>query len=164
MATTLGTLVTAFDATPMTTVNARLHGGLTRTISEVSELAIHAIGDVHIVARVPVDAVIKAVRHANDALTAGAADIGLYKKNADGTYTAVGSSCFATAVAMGSAVALTDVTYEAAATNIDKRNVPAWQRAGLSARPAYGDLYVAYTFTTATTAVGTILTEVEYTI
>lgn len=162
MATYLGIHATDFDSNPIDFVDARLHGGRVMTISSVDEVPDTANGDVLIIARVPVDAVIKSVRSANDALGAGTMDLGLYKKNADGTYTAVDDNCFADAIAVTSANALTDVTYEAAATDISKRNQPAWQRAGLSARPAYGDLYIAATFDTGTSSVATLLTEIDY--
>ena len=164
MPTFLGQHITDFDSTPFDVVPARLHGGRQFTISDVTEVPDTANGDVLVVARVPVDAVIKSVKFACDALGAGTADIGLYRKASDGTYVAVDDDCFASAIAVTSAVALTDVTYEAAAANIDKRNVPAYTRAGLSARPAYGDLYVALTFDTGTSSVGTALTEIEYTL
>jgi len=164
MATFLGIHATDFDSTPFDVVPARLHGGVIQTISSVDEVPDTSNGDILIIARVPVDAVIKSVRSGNDALGAGTMDLGLYKKNNDGTYTAVDDDCFASAIAVTGANALTDVTYEAAATDISKRNAPAWSRAGLSARPAYGDLYIAATFDVGTSSVATLLTEIDYTL
>jgi len=164
MATFLGTHVTDFDSTPFDVVDARLHGGLLRTISCVDEVPDTANADVLILARIPIDAVVKSVRSGNDALGAGTMDLGLYKKNADGTYTAVDDNCFADAIAVTGANALTDVTYEAGATLIADRNKPAWQRANLSTRPEYGDLYLAATFDTGTSSVATLLVELDYTV
>jgi hypothetical protein len=164
MPTFLGIHATDFDSNPFDVVDARLHGGLIHTISSVDEVPDTANADVLIIARVPVDAVIKSVRSANDALGAGTMDLGLYRKNSDGTYTAVDDDCFASAIAVTSANALTDVTYEAAAANIALRNQSAWQRAGLASRPAYGDLYIAATFDAGTSTVATLLTEIDYTL
>ena len=54
------------------------------------------------------------------------------------------------------AVVQTEVLFEAAAANIDKTNYALWQWAGLSARPAYGEMYVALTYDTGTSAAGTV--------
>lgn len=164
MPTFLSEHITDFDQNPIDFVDARLHSGRLLTQSTVNEVPDTANGDNLILLRIPVDAVVKSVRAANDALGAGTMDIGLYRKNSDGTYTAVDDDCFASAVAVTGANALTDITYEAAATNIALRNQPAWQRAGLSARPAYGDLYLAATFDTGTSTVATLLVEVDYTL
>lgn len=163
MATFLGQHITDFDSSPFDVVPSKLHGGLIRTASSVDEVPDTGNGDNMMVIQLPVDAVVKKVSFACDALGAGTADIGVYKKNSDGTYTAVDDDVFATQIAVTSAVALTDVTYEAAATNIADRNKPLWQRAGLSARPAYAEFYVGYTFDTGTSTVATALLEVEYT-
>lgn len=164
MATFLGQHATNFDATPPTVVEGRLHGGYMFTMSSVDEVPDTANGDIMMIFKVPVNSVIKAVRFANDALGAGTADIGVYRKASDGTYVAVDDDVFATAIAVTGANALTDVTYEAAATNIDARNKPLWQRCGLSAQPAYGDFYIGYTFDTGTSSVATALLEVDYTV
>lgn len=163
MPTFTGQHIADFDSNPFDVVDARLHGGVLKTMSSVDEVPDTANADNMMIFRLPVDAVVKSVRFACDALGAGTADIGVYKKNGDGTYTAVDDDCFATAIAVTSAVALTDVTYEAAAANIADRNKPLWQKAGLSARPAYGDLYIGYTFDTGTSTVATALLEVDFT-
>lgn len=163
MATFLGTHITDFDQTSIDFVDSNLHSGRIHSISCVDEIPDTANADNMIVARVPVDAVVKTVRFACDALGAGTIDIGFYRKNANGTYTAVDVDAFATLIAVTSALAITDVTYEAAATNIAFRNQPVWQRAGLSARPDYSDMYIGYYFATGTSAVGTVLLDIEYT-
>lgn len=163
MPTFLSVNATNFDATPVNFVDARQHGGVIKCITSVDEVPDTANGDVMIVCRLPVDAIVRRVRFGCDALGAGTADVGTYRKNNDGTYTAVDDDCFASAIAVTSAVAVTDVTYEAAATDISKALQPLWQRSALSARPAYGDLYIGYTFDTGTSTVATALLEVEFT-
>lgn len=164
MATTKGTHITSFDSTPPTTVNSRLHGGVVKICKDAFEIADTGNGDSVIVFKLPVDAVVHRVRFGCDNLTSGTVDIGVYKKENDGTYTAVDDNCFADAIALGSgAVAVTDVTYEAGATLIADALQPLWERANLSARPAYGDLYVALTTDTGTGATGTVYMEVQYT-
>lgn len=161
MATFLGTHITKFDSTPFDVVDSRLHGGTVKSYVDAFELADTANNDFAIVFRLPIDAVVKRVLFGCDALGAGTADIGLYKKNNDGTYTAVDQDCFATLIAVTSAVAVTDVTYEAGATNIANARKALWEIAGLSTRPEYGDLYVTITTPTGTSTVGTVYLELE---
>lgn len=163
MATFKGTHITKFDSTPMETVNSRLHGGVLKTCKDAFEIADTANDDNVILFRLPIDTVVHKIRFACDALSAGTVDIGLYRKAADGTYVAVDQDCFATLIAVTGAVAITDVTNEAGATNIADMLKPIWQRAGLSTRPAYNDMYLALTTPTGTGATGTVYVEVEYT-
>lgn len=164
MTTYKGTHITDFDSTPPDVVNARLHGGVVKIAKDAFEIADTGNADSVILFRLPIDAVVHRVYFACDDLTSGTVDIGTYKKNADGTYTAVDDDCFASAIALGSgAVALTDVTYEAGAALIADALQPLWERSNLSARPAYGDLYIALTTDTGTGATGTVYVEVQYT-
>lgn len=163
MATFKGTHITNFDSAPFNSVNARLHGGVVKICKDAFEIADTANADSVILFRLPIDAVVHTVKFACDALSAGTVDIGTYKKNNDGTYTAVDDDCFASAIAVTNAVALTDVTYEAGAALIADALKPLWQRSNLSARPDYGDLYIALTTDTGTGATGTVYVEVQYT-
>lgn len=164
MATLKGTHITKFDATPPDTVNARQHGGVLKKAVDAFEIGDTDNGDVTIVFKLPIDAIVHQVRFGCDDLTSGTLEIGVYKKNNDGTYTAVDADIFASAVALGSgAVAIADNTYEAAAGNIDDALKPLWERAGLTTRPAYGELYIALTHTVGTGADGTVYMDVEYT-
>lgn len=164
MTTTKGTHITNMDSTPPEIFNARLHGGVVKICKDAFEIADTGNGDNVIVFKLPIDAVVHRVRFGCDDLTSGTIDIGTYKKNADGTYTAVDDDCFASAIALGSgAVAITDVTYEAGATLIADALQPLWERSNLSARPAYGDLYIGLTTDTGTGATGTVYLEVQYT-
>lgn len=163
MATTKGNHITNFDATPPLTVNSRLHGGVLKSAVDQFELADTANGDIHHVFKLPIDAVIHSVRMATDDLgSAGTVDIGFYTKNADGTYSAVDIDAIASLIDVNSAATvLTEYRFEAAA--IETADQPAWELAGLSDRPAYGDIYLSLTTPTGTTAAGTVAIQVTYT-
>lgn len=163
MATTKGTHITNFDATPKTAVNARLHGGVLKAAVDQFELGDTADGDIHHVFKLPVDAIIHSVKMAADDLgTAGTIDIGFYKKNSDGTYTAVDADAIASAIDVNAAATgITEYRFEAAA--IETADQPAYELAGLSARPDYADIYLSLTTPTGTTAAGTVAIMVQYT-
>lgn len=161
MATLKGTHVTDFDSTPFDVVRSRLHGGNTKHYRDAFEIGNTDNGDVTIVFKVGIDEVPTSLKYAHDALTSGALDIGLYKKNADGTYSAVDDNAFADSIDPSSAAALTEALYEAAATNIANANKTMWEWAGLSARPDYAELYVAITHDTGTGADGTFLLQLD---
>lgn len=156
MPTYLGTHIAKFDATPPETVNARLHGGVVKEWKDAYEEINNENGDVRILFRLPIDLVPSELLFACDALGAGTVDIGLYRKNNDGTYTAVDDDCFASAIAVTSAVANADQIFEAGAANIDDTNKPLWQWANLSTRPDYADLFLALTFDAGTSQGGTV--------
>lgn len=148
--------MTSFVATPATIVNARLWGGVSKEYKDTWEEPDNANGDVTIVGPLPIDFVPSSILFASDALGAGTANVGLYKKNSDGTFTAVSAECFASDIAVTTAVAQTEVLFEAAATDIANTNKSLWQWAGLSARPDYAELFIALTFDTGTSSAGTI--------
>ena len=163
MPTFKGTFITAFDATPPTHVNARLHGGVQKVVRDQFELADTANADIAPVLKLPVDAIIDHVYLAADDLgTAGTLDISIFKKAADGTYTAVLGNAFANNIDVSTAaVARTD--YRFSTQGIETANQTLWELAGLSARPAYNDMYVGLTTDTGTTAAGTVYLSVAYT-
>lgn len=164
MVTTYGTHITNFDANPPNTVNSRLHGGVVKGAVDVFELPVLAnVADAHIVFKVPVDAILHSVKMAADDLgTTGDVHIGFYKKNADGTYVAVDADAIATAVDVNAAATgLTEYRFEQATINTAAD--AAYVLAGLSARPAYGDLYIGISASEATTAVGTVAMQIQYT-
>lgn len=163
MATQKGTHVTKFDATPPTAVASRVHGGVVKYAGDTMELVDTANNDQAIVVKLPVDAVIQSVKFACDDLGgAGTADITFYKKNADGTYTEIADGLIANGIDVNTAaVSLTE--YRFSVLNINTVNQSAWQLAGLSARPAYGDIYIGVTTDTGTTVDGTIALQVLYT-
>lgn len=159
MATLKGSHITDFDSNPFDVVHSRLHGGNLKHYRDAFEIGDTDNGDITHVFKVGIDEVPVSLKFACDALTSGALDIGLYKKNADGTYSAVDDDAFASAIDPSSAVALTEKLYEAAATNIANAKKTMWEWAGLSARPAYAELYVSITHDTGTGADGTVLLE-----
>lgn len=158
-----GTHVTNMTATPPVSTDGRVGGGVVKHTRDTWEYTDNENGDYTVVLKVPVDAVPISIKYASDDLTSGTSDIGLYKADGDGTFTAVDDDAFASAIAQGSgAVALTEVLYEAAATNIANANSSFWEWAGLSARPAYDDMYITVTNDTGTGAAGTGLLECSY--
>ena len=162
MATQKGTHVTNFDSTPFETTNARLHGGVKKVVRDTFELADTANGDVAHVLKVPVDAVIDSVIFACDDLgSAGTVDIGFYTKNADNTYTAVDADAIANNIDVATA-AVGATEYRFSAKGLETANQTAYELAGLSARPAYGDLYISLTTDTGTTTAGTVYLKAEY--
>lgn len=105
--------------------------------------------------RVPSNFVLTGLRLAWDALGGSAAgDVGVYAVAGNGG-AVVDADEFASAVALSSAGAWTDVMEEAAATDIAKIGMPLWERLGLTTDPAVG-YDIAVTLTVATGAAGTI--------
>lgn len=157
-----GTHITQFDATPPTSVNSRLHGGVVKYAGDAFELADTAGNESAYVVKVPVDAVIPSIKFACDDLgTAGSLDITFFKKNNDGTYTELADGLIANGLAVTSAIGLTE--YRFSALNIDTVNKAAWELAGLSARPDYNEIFIGFTTDVGTTAAGTVALQVLYT-
>lgn len=163
MTTTYGNHITNFDATPPNSVNSRLHGGVLKAAVDQFELADTADDDNHIVFKITVDSILHSVKMATDDLgTAGDIDIGFYYKAADGTYTIIDVDAIASAVDVNAAAtALTEYRFEAA--GIETADQPAWELAGLSAKPAYEDIYIGISTVEGTTAVGTVAMQIQYT-
>lgn len=163
MATQKGTHVTNFDAEPFNTTNARLHGGVKKVVRDAFELADTANGDIAHVLKIPVDAILDSVIFGCDDLgTAGTVDIGFYYKKADGTYVAVDADAIANNIDVNSA-AVSPTEYRFSVKGIETANQAAYELAGLSARPAYADLYISLTTDTGTTTAGTVYLKAEYT-
>lgn len=111
--------------------------------------------------RVRSNALIKNVLVSSDAaITSGAMDIGIYRTDDDGG-AVVDADFFASALAVGSGLTLSNATHESAVYGIEDRDKPLWEALGLSA-----DSQVWYdvvgTVTTDMGAGGTICLEVEY--
>lgn len=105
--------------------------------------------------RVPSNFVMTGLRLAWDALGGSAAgDVGVYQVAANGG-AVVDADEFASAVALASAGAWTDVMEEAAATDIAKIGMPLWERLGLTTDSAIA-YDIAVTLTAASGAAGTI--------
>lgn len=163
MATFKGTHVTDFDSQPIEIVDGRLHGGVKKIAVDAFELADTANGDVAHVLRIPVDAVIHSIVFASDDLgAAGTVDIGFYKKNNDGTYTAVDADAIANNIDVATA-AVAPTEYRFSVKGIETAMQAAYELAGLAARPDYANLYLSLTTDTGTTAAGTVMLKAEYT-
>lgn len=163
MANYKGTHITKFDATPPETVPSRQHGGIVKYAGDAFELADTANNESAYVVKVPIDAVIQSIKFGCDDLgVAGTVDITFFKKNTDGTYTELADGLIANGINVNAAaVAVTE--YRFSVLNISTVNQSAWELAGLSARPEYGELYIGFTTDTGTTAAGTTALQVLYT-
>ena len=150
------------EAEPSVANNPTLEKGLLR--EHVGTVEVAAADDdtsVYRLVRVPSNARISKIEVANDAITDGTDyDIGVYQTAANGG-AVVDADLFASAVDISSALAFTDYTYEAAATDIANVEQPLWQRLGLSSDPSvFYDL--ALTGNTVGSAAGTISMRAKY--
>jgi hypothetical protein len=105
---------------------------------------------------VPSNAVVTQVMFQSAAQAGGTFDIGVYRNNKDGG-AVVDADFFATAVAVTSAVVLTDVTNESTTYTIAKQSQALWQALGMTSDPKSTldiALTVATDITTGTGAVG----------
>lgn len=166
MATVKALNVTNADATPKVATSARLNRGTIQTIIDTIETpAILAIGDIVLLARLPVEAALLSVKIASDDLgTAGDMDIGFYQGTQPGGIAGIvlDADALDTAVDFNTAAnAFTDARF----ANLDINTVqqPVWDLATLSARPSYDYIDIALTATEATTVVGTVSIIVEFT-
>ncbi len=164
MTNTLSTNLTNYAATPPLVINGRLDGGLSKRNFDTVEAPVLSINDTVMLARVPVDAVLGSIQLATDDLgTTGILDYGFYKRNADGTFTAVLAAAIATGLDVNAAaVAFTERRFSVLDINTVQKQ--AWELAGLSVRPSYDYLYIGLVATTATTAIGTVSQKLEYTL
>lgn len=163
MAQQKSTNLTAIDTKPPTILDSKVAGGFTRRILDTVEVADNANADTVVFGPgIPVDAVLPSVKLATDDLgSAGTADLGFFKKNADGTYTAVDDDALAASLDVNTAaVAFTERRYSSKGIETVQKKV--WELANLSARPDYDFLYLGLTFDTGTTAAGTASIDVEY--
>lgn len=161
----LSTSVTAQDAgTPVAVTD---HGGRVRQIAATIELANgDSIGSTYRMARVRSNWRIAAIWLFCDAITSGAADVGLYQTAANGG-AVVDADAYTPAQSIATALVKSPVNVAFGAAggtrNIDKVNNRVWQDAGLSA-DSNREYDIALTLTAATTAAGTVSVIVEYVI
>ena len=158
-----GTAVTAADASPPTTgqfVGMKVHGGRIKESIGVAEVANgDSIGSTVRLARIGSNDRISRVLLSCDAITTGAADVGLYDTAVNGG-AAVDADFFASAQSLAAALANSDVTHESGVFGIEKIEQPVWQALGLSKDP--GKLYdVTLTLTAAATGDGTVGLKVQ---
>jgi hypothetical protein len=151
--------VTNMDASPPVKVASYLDHGKVRSSVGLAEAANgDSIGSTYRLARVHSSWRPRTLLLFCDAITSGAADIGLYDINSAGG-AVISATCFATAQSIASAITLgTNVKYEA--LNIDQAEKTYWEIAGLTTDPSKL-MDVVLTLTAATTAAGTLVLEVE---
>jgi hypothetical protein len=148
--------VAARDAIPPTVIDPKSGPSGTQTFVGTFELDDTGNGDSGIFLPISVEAVLPSIKLAFDDLgTAGTVDIGLFKKEVDGTYTAVDADCFANNIDVNSA-AVGFTEYRFSIKGIETVAQKAWALAGLSSRPAYAELFFGVTTDTGTTAAGTV--------
>ena len=163
MAIEKSTLATNAVAEPRVASKNR---GVLKSAADTAEIANGANGDSMILkCKVPVTSVIRSVRVASDDLVGLATlSVGFHKQdNAPlGTsYTAVDVDAIANEIDVnGAAVAFTEVRFSI--QGIETVNKAAWELAGLSARPEYGELFVSLTAETGTEAAGTVSMIVDF--
>lgn len=121
-------------------------------VAEVSDDA--SIGSTYRLVRVPSNLRITEITLACDAVTAAAADVGVYDISANGG-AVVDADEFASNQSIATASGGISILVEAAATDIDKLGKPLWERMGLTADS--GKAYdIALTLTSAATDPGTV--------
>jgi hypothetical protein len=163
VANTKSTAVANRDATPRIPSPAHLvRGPLFEAVGTVEIAAADDNASVYRLARLRSSDRVSQINLFSDAITGGTAfDLGLYRTADDGG-AAVDADLFATDLDLSSAVAGTDVTYEATAANIDKIEKRLWELLGLSADPQV-DYDIALTGDTVGTAAGTVSLRVRFT-
>jgi hypothetical protein len=154
------TAITGLDSKPVERPNPWYHGGGVKAYAGTVEAVDGAsIGSVYRFFRVGSWMRVDELVLMNDALSAGATDIGLYRTAADGG-AVVDADFFASAVPLASAQTPKsglNVTYESDSTamNIAKCDKRIWEALGLTVDPGL-EYDVAATLTTAAGAAGTI--------
>lgn len=129
--------ITAREATPPTLSTAGQGGqGVLKEVSGYLASVTAALSATSVIrmVEVPSNAVVSQVRFASAAQAGGTLDIGVYRNNKDGG-AVVDADFFATAVAVTSASALTDVTNESTTYTTAKQMQPLWQALGMTTDP-----------------------------
>jgi hypothetical protein len=159
--------VTNADAATQTVNRLAVQGGrLYESVGFVETNADDSIGSIYRMVRVKSNDRISRVLLSNDAITSGAANVGIYEVPAVNGGAVVDADFFASAVSIASAQVHADITHEADAADagagygLADTEKPLWQALGLAADPnKWYD--VALTLTAATTAAGTISLKVQ---
>lgn len=162
MAIRKSTLATNAFATPSVRANPKEVGQAFNRGTTYTVTASDTTSDVVILFPVPTNLTVRALLFSTDgAATAGAGNFGLYTLNDAGdTATAVDADLFASAQAITSALARSDITGEAGTVTIDERFKALWEVVGASTDPG-GVYWVAYVPTTQADANTVIGVEVE---
>jgi hypothetical protein len=159
--------ITDIDSTPALRPGSWKHGGTVKKYAGTLEAAdLASVGTIYRFFRIGSWMRVDSIILANDAMSAGAVDIGLYKPTIEGG-TVVDADFFASAVSVASAAKSTNgtnVTVEADSTamNIDKAEKRVWEVLGLTTDPNL-EYDVAATITTAFGAAGTLTLRGEVT-
>lgn len=149
MAEKFSDLVTNLDATPVVRNNSHQQGGYVReTIGEINPVADEAITTNFVLCPIPSSARVSSIelQHA-EAATTGQGNIGIMRRNNDGTYTFTGGDAdlFATGYDFddaGAAASAFVEVFDATQLTADERRQQLWQALGLSEDPAE-DFFIA---------------------
>jgi len=159
MATEKSTLLSNQEANPVTISNTR---GILKAAIDTVAVSDGAAADIAVTGiRIPVDAKITSIVVASDAFGGSATmNVGLSSDDGGGVYTAVDADCFGTVIAVDAAVTPTEIRFET--KNINTVKDRAWEIAGLSARPAYGEFVLSLAFPAETAAAGDVTVIVNF--
>jgi hypothetical protein len=116
--------------------------------------------------KVPVDCAITSIKlSSDDHGTTGDMNVGFYPGNLVASEMtvadAVDEDAIGTAIDINAA-ALAEVEIRFETKNISTKTQTAWELAGLSARPSYGEFYISGTLSEATTATGDLTLDVKF--
>ena len=154
--------VTALDGVPQTILGPVGHSEMFGQKGFLSVVTGDSIGDVYRMLRIPANAVVYDLLRSQNAITALAGDVGVYRTPDDGG-AVVDADFFASAVALAAAtVGPTSVMNESTVNTPTLQMLPLWQALGLSAPPASGYFDICVTVTTAATAAGTLILQAIY--
>lgn len=149
------TVIANADSVPSVINTAQIANGRVRHARGKAAVdAAASIGSTYRLMRVKSNDMIDQLRLHCTAITAAAADIGLYRIAADGG-AVVNASLFASAQSLAAALAGTDVTSESGIITVANMEKPLWELAGFTSDPQC-DFDVTVTLTAAATAAGTL--------
>lgn len=156
--------LTARDTKPFTVIPSRTKGAVVKFAGDTIENPNSGAGDIAIFdLGLKVDNVLVALYLASDdAGATGTFDIGFYKRNNDGTFTVVDQDNIGNDID-NSGAAITLTNYRFSAPNITTVSDQIWSLAGLSARPAYSEIFIGLTFDGNDSAIASMTLQVLYT-
>ena len=159
--TSKSTTITNRDAVPQVINDGRLERGTLKSATgSVTAVSGDSVGSIYVIASLPSTAMVRQVLLSCGALTAGAANIGVYRNTKDGA-AAVNASLFAAAQSLATALSNLDVTNQSTANGAAAQELPLWQAAGLTSEPGR-PLDISLTLTGAPTAGGVVGLKVYY--
>lgn len=165
------TAITNREATPRVAANPGAGAsGVVRTVYGYLPSVTAALSVLSVIrlVEVPSNALVSSVKISSGAQTAGAFNIGVYRKNADGALVAAASSDAFFTAALNCASAVNETECVQLATTLNsavKRNQPLWQAIGMTADPKTGlDICATVNTTAVTTGTGALSATVQYTV